>query len=133
MRPLACALLAVLLPSALMAPGTCPVIPDNWGTLWRPEPVERGIASYYADWHHGKTMANGQPFDMYAMTAASRTLPLGTVCEVIHRATGRAVVVVIQDRGPYVGNRIIDLSYAAACALEMVPDGLAEVAVYRAK
>ena len=95
---------------------------------WRPQAIERGMASWYGAYHHGKVTASGEPFDMFAMTAASRTLPLGTVCEVVSGA--RSVVVKVTDRGPYVDDRIIDLSFAAMAALDGIRDGLKEVEVY---
>jgi len=128
-------LLAALLfaPCIAWAPGSRPVIPDGWGTPWRPPVAESGIASWYGAWHHGRLTSSGEPFDMHAMTAASRTLPMGSVVEVVCEATGRAVVVEITDRGPYIAGRVLDLSYAAAVALGMVSAGVADVRIYKSK
>jgi rare lipoprotein A len=93
----------------------------------------RGVASYYADAFHGRPTASGEPFDMYAMTAAHRRLPLGTMVRVKNLDNGREVVVRINDRGPYVRGRIIDLSYGAARELGMVEAGLARVEVERVR
>src|SRR5205823_6298814 len=84
-----------------------------------PEPrvVQTGKASWYGDPHHGRKTASGEVFDMYALTAAHRTLPLGSRVRVTNLANGRAVDVRINDRGPTLADRIIDLSYAAARAL----------------
>lgn len=84
-----------------------------------------GQASYYADQFHGRTTANGEKFNMYAMTAANKTLPFGTKLSVEYQ--GREVVVRINDRGPYVHGRIIDLSKGAAQALGLVQNGVGQV------
>ena len=92
--------------------------------------LERGVASWYgADFHGGHT-STGEPYDMYSMTAAHRTLPLPAYVRVTNLRNGRAVVVRVNDRGPFKSNRIIDMSYAAALKLDMVRDGttLVEVA-----
>jgi rare lipoprotein A len=73
-----------------------------------------GIASFYADNFGGKPMADGAPMDLHGNNAASRTLPLGTKAKVTNLATGRSATVVIEDRGPYVDGRIVDLSPATA-------------------
>jgi rare lipoprotein A len=88
-----------------------------------------GLASWYgADFHHKRT-ANGERFDMYALTAAHRTLPLNSYVRVTVLATGRSVVVRINDRGPYVADRIIDLSARAARDLGMRENGVERVRV----
>jgi rare lipoprotein A len=74
----------------------------------------RGIASWYGPRFHGKKTANGERFNMYAMTAAHKTLPLSSYVEVTNLKNHRSIVVRINDRGPYHGKRAIDLSYAAA-------------------
>jgi rare lipoprotein A len=89
--------------------------------------VLRGIASWYGRVHHGRRTASGVRFDMHALTAAHRTLPFGTRLRVTHVRSGRFVDVVVNDRGPYVGARIIDLSRMAAVRLGMLRDGLGEV------
>lgn len=91
--------------------------------------VERGTASWYGEAHHGKTTASGEPFDMYAMTAAHPTLEMGMRVEVENLSNGRTVIVRINDRGPYADDRIIDVSMAAAQALGFVAAGTAEVEV----
>lgn len=88
---------------------------------------QSGVASWYGPWHHGKSTATGEAFDMFAMTAAHRTLPLGTLVKVEHKDSGRSVIVRINDRGPYSKNRIIDLSYAAADSLGLSENGVSRV------
>ena len=90
---------------------------------------ERGVASWYGPTFHAKDTSNGEPYDMYAMTAAHKTLPLPCYARVTNLANGRSIVVRINDRGPFVGNRIIDLSYTAAQKLDMVRAGTAFVEV----
>lgn len=85
---------------------------------------DRGIASWYGEQFHGKQAGNGEIFDMEAMTAAHRTLPLGSVVRVVNLTNGKHVRVRINDRGPYVNGRILDLSHAAATKLGMVQGGL---------
>jgi len=91
--------------------------------------VERGVASWYGPGFHTGNTSSGEPYDMYGMTAAHKTLPLPTYARVTNLANGRSVVVRINDRGPFVANRIIDLSYTAAAKLDMVRDGTAMVEV----
>ncbi len=88
---------------------------------------EYGIASWYGGNFHGKKTANGERYNMYDLTAAHRWLPFGTLVKVTNRRSGKSVVVRINDRGPFVKNRIIDLSYAAAKALGMIGTGTAPV------
>lgn len=90
---------------------------------------ERGIASWYGDDFQGLPTANGETFDMEAMTGAHRTLPLGTIVKVTNVVNGRQVKVKINDRGPYVGGRILDLSYGAARELGMVGEGVAPIQI----
>lgn len=90
---------------------------------------ERGIASWYGEKFHGRRTSSGEPYDMYAMTAAHKTLPLPTYVRVTHLGNGRSIVVRVNDRGPFHDKRIIDLSYAAAMRLGMVEQGQAEVEV----
>ena len=90
---------------------------------------EVGLASYYsAAFHNGQT-ASGERYSKYAMTAAHRTLPFGTRVRVTHLESGLHVEVRVNDRGPFVKGRIIDLSYAAARKLGMVREGVAKVRV----
>lgn len=86
-----------------------------------------GTASWFGAWHHGKNTASGEPFDMYAMTAAHRKLPFGTVIRVTNTRNGKDVVVRVNDRGPYRKKRILDLSYAAAERLGMRASGTAPI------
>ena len=88
---------------------------------------QTGQASWYGAQHHGKRTASGAPFDQTRLTAAHRTLPFGTRLKVTNLANGKSVEVEITDRGPYAGNRIIDLSRAAAQALGMLESGTADV------
>ena len=88
---------------------------------------ERGIASWYGDDFHGWVTANGERYDMHAFTAAHRTLPLGTVARITNVVNGKHVTIRVNDRGPYVNGRILDLSYAAANALGMVDDGVSAI------
>ncbi|HVL57385.1 MAG TPA: septal ring lytic transglycosylase RlpA family protein [Burkholderiaceae bacterium] len=96
----------------------------------RREPFrERGVASWYGRRFHGQPTATGEPYDMYAMTAAHPTLPLPSYVRVTHLRNGRSVVVRVNDRGPFLGNRVIDLSYTAALRLGFIEAGSAEVDV----
>jgi rare lipoprotein A len=88
-----------------------------------------GPASWYGGKFHGRRTANGERFDMNELTAAHRSLPFGTRVRVTNERNGRSVVVRINDRGPFVGNRIIDLSRGAAAAVGMVSTGVAPVRV----
>lgn len=90
---------------------------------------ERGVASWYGPGFHGLRTATGEPYDMFAMTAAHKTLPLPCYARVTNLSNGRSVVVRINDRGPFVANRIIDLSYTAAAKLGMLRTGTAFVQV----
>ncbi len=91
--------------------------------------VERGYASWYGKKFHGRTTSNGEIYDMYAMTAAHKTLRIPAYVQVTNLRNGRQVVVRVNDRGPFHDNRIIDLSYAAASRLGFVDDGIAKVEV----
>ena len=90
---------------------------------------ERGVASWYGPGFHKVRTSIGEPYDMYAMTAAHKTLPLPAYVRVTNLQNGRSVVVRVNDRGPFVGNRIIDLSYTAAAKLDMLRNGTAMVDV----
>jgi len=89
--------------------------------------VQAGEASYYADSLHGNNTASGEPYDKDAMTAAHRSLPFGTKVRVTYLKTGKSVEVVINDRGPHVQKRIIDLSGEAARGIGLVEDGHGKV------
>ena len=90
-------------------------------------PYQVGTASWYGQIFDGKPTASGEPYDMYDMTAAHLTLPMGSYVRVTNLRNGRAVVVRVNDRGPIVPGRIIDLSYGAAQALEFRQRGLQRV------
>lgn len=90
---------------------------------------QQGIASWYGTKFHGHKTSSGEPYDMYAMTAAHKTLPLPTWVEVTNRNNGRKVIVKVNDRGPFIGNRILDLSYAAAAKLGVTATGTAPVTI----
>jgi len=115
----------------LLAAGCAPTGPAARRAAPAPQPgaEERGLASWYGHPHHGRRTASGEIFDMHALTAAHRTLPMGTRVLVIHAETGRSVEVRINDRGPFRDGRIIDLSYAAARRLGVVGAGVVPVRV----
>ncbi len=118
------------LPVPQFAPDIFPA-PADLGPIEPPHeagrPLGRGIASYYGRRFHGRQTASGQRFDMHAMTAAHRTLPFGSRVRVTNPRNGRSVVVHINDRGPYIGGRTIDLSRAAAEELGMIQAGVGPV------
>ena len=91
--------------------------------------VKTGLASWYGRGHHGNRTASGEPFDMKSYTAAHRTLKFGTKVKVLNVDNGREVVVTINDRGPYVKGRIIDLSKAAAAHLGCMRKGICTVKI----
>lgn len=90
---------------------------------------ERGVASWYGTKFHGNLTSSREPYDMYSMTAAHKTLPLPTYVRVRNLSNNRSIVVRVNDRGPFVHNRIIDLSYAAALKLDMIRDGTSLVEI----
>ena len=90
---------------------------------------EQGLASWYGLKFHGRRTSSGEPYDMYAMTAAHKTLPLPTWVRVTNRENGKSVVVKVNDRGPFHEGRIIDLSYAAAAKLGVLAKGTAPVEI----
>lgn len=91
--------------------------------------AEEGVASWYGTKFHGRRTSSGEPYNMFAMTAAHTALPLPTYVRVTHLDNGRSIVVKVNDRGPFVDNRIIDLSYAAAKKIDMHEEGTARVRV----
>lgn len=93
----------------------------------RTKPYQVGLASWYGKYFDGKPTASGEPYDMHDLTAAHPTLPLGTFVKVTNLRNGRSVVVRVNDRGPVVDGRIIDLSYNAARVLEMKARGVQRV------
>lgn len=124
--------LAVL--SALIAAGCAAAGPANYGPS-EPLPncseaggyAETGTASWYGRPHHGRRTASGQVFDMHRLTAAHRTLPFGSRIRVTNIRNGRSVLLTVNDRGPFVGGRVLDVSYRAARELNFVRAGLAPV------
>ncbi|NTU97315.1 MAG: septal ring lytic transglycosylase RlpA family protein [Chlorobiaceae bacterium] len=101
--------------------------PANLKTSGSPFLVTRGTASYYADQFQGRRTANGETFNMHELTAAHRSLPFGTWVKVTNMNNGKDVIVRINDRGPYVKGRIIDLSIGAAKELGIVHSGIVKV------
>lgn len=93
------------------------------------KPYQVGLSSYYAHKFHGRPTASGEIFDMNALSAAHRELPLGTVIRVTHLGNGKSVTLKVNDRGPFVEGRILDLSLGAARTLDMVEDGVAKVMI----
>ena len=112
-------------PTAAPAPTPTPpaarALPPEARAVWT------GTASWYGEAHHRKKTASGEPFDMHALTAAHRTLPFGTRVRVTSLETGRSVTVRINDRGPFVGGRTVDISRAAAQSIGMIDRGVAKV------
>ena len=114
--------------SLVMLLGACSWVPKGASQL-DVGIEDRGVASWYGESFHGKQAANGELFDMEALTAAHRTLPLGSVVRVVNLANGKHVHVRITDRGPYVNGRILDLSRGAAARIGMLAEGLSVVRV----
>ena len=94
---------------------------------FRANQVLRGTASWYGSKFHGRPTASGEIFDMHALSAAHRTLPLGTWIQVRNLANNKSVEVLVNDRGPFKSGRVLDLSYEAARRLGFVDQGTAEV------
>jgi len=103
---------------------TTPSVPRPAGAIVN---GETGLASWYGHPYHGRPAADGEIYDMEKLTAAHRTLPFGTMVRVVNLTNGKTVDVRIIDRGPFVENRIIDLSHAAAQAIELIGPGVAPV------
>lgn len=134
----------VVLASSLAATAAC-TAPYSTNRIAAPVPVPadarpapdgavdpqalRGEATWYGQRHHGNTTASGERFDMYAFTAAHRTLPFGTIVRVVRDDTRQSVVVRINDRGPFSAGRVIDVSWAAAVDLDLVHRGTADVTI----
>jgi len=89
--------------------------------------IQEGLVSWYGQHFHARTTASGEPFDATAMTMAHPTLPFGTQVKVINPRNGRSVVLTVNDRGPFVGSRVADLSQAAAAYLGILRRGIAHV------
>ena len=126
-----------LLSSCSTRPQIIPGYPKPYkvlGRWYQPVPDskgfhERGIASWYGDDFHGEKTSSGEIYDMYDMTAAHKTLPLGTRVKVLNMNNNREIEVRVNDRGPFVEGRIIDLSYAAAKRIGLVGNGTAPVEI----
>ena len=95
----------------------------------KPILIQTGLASWYGPPYHNRKSSNGEVYDMNAMTAAHRTLPLGSIVRVVNVKTGSSATVRITDRGPFIGTRIIDLSLAAAKKVDLVRAGVSQVRV----
>jgi len=121
---------ATRMPSA-PDPGPAPDAPFGEEPGGREGEIARGLASWYGEPFHGRRTASGEIFDMNELTAAHKTLPFGTRVRVRHAGTGKEVTVRINDRGPHVPGRIIDLSRSAASALGIVQSGVGRVVLFR--
>jgi rare lipoprotein A (peptidoglycan hydrolase) len=117
----------VPLPPAPQAPA--PQAKEEAAPAGKPETTQVGTASWYGPGFHGQETASGETFDQRALTAAHRTLPLGTEAKVTNLATGQSVNVTINDRGPYVQGRQLDLSQAAAKQIGLTKIGVAKVKI----
>ena len=91
--------------------------------------VISGNSSYYGARHHGNRTASGERFNMNGLTAAHKTLPLGTVIRVTNKDNGKSVTLTVNDRGPYHGNRVLDVSQGAAKRLDFIKQGVAKVSI----
>ena len=118
---------ALLLALAVMLLTGCASSRHHGSTSGAVDVSESGMASYYADKYQGRPTASGERFNMNDLTAAHKTLPFGTRVRVTNLENGKSVVVRINDRGPFVKGRVIDLSLAAAKKLDMVKAGVAPV------
>lgn len=123
-RVLAYTLAMLCLAANLMAG---PVTTGSSSKEVTPKPYQIGRASWYGKQFHGRSTASGEPYDMFQFTAAHRQLPLGTWVRVTNLRNGRSITVRVNDRGPYVGDRIIDLSYGAAQMLDVRARGTEKV------
>ena len=112
---------------AAPAPALAP--PEEATPAEEPATTQVGTASWYGPGFHGRETASGEPFDQYALTAAHRTLPLGTEATVTNLETGQSVQVTINDRGPYVKGRHLDLSRAAATQIGLTKKGIGKVKI----
>ena len=130
LKPASTAIQSIEVPPEVSVPSSVPTIdstqPDAMSVASARE-LERGGASWYGPGFHGKRTANGERYDMNALTAAHKTLPFGTMVRVKSLVNGREVLVRITDRGPFIRNRVIDLSRAAAVELDMLNLGFKQV------
>jgi len=127
----------LMLPSAALADGSWSMHQEPYvleeKTYFHLPPedgfMQKGVASWYGPGFHGKTTASGETYNMHALTAAHNTLPLNTLLKVTNLANNKEVLVRVNDRGPFVDDRLIDLSFAAATKLDMVSPGTVPVRV----
>ena len=112
-----------------VAPAPAPPAHEEAPPAGKPETTQVGTASWYGPGFHGRATASGETFNQHALTAAHRTLPLGTAATVTNLETGQAVQVTINDRGPYVPGRHLDLSHAAAKQIGLTRKGVAKVKI----
>lgn len=117
-------LLAILMAPAVQSPLAARLAPDI-----KPIRSWRAVASWYGEDFHGRTTASGSPFDMYAATAAHPSLPLGSLVRIVNPKNGRSQLARINDRGPYVDGRELDMSYLVASRLGLVERGVAAVRI----
>ncbi len=117
----------------VIRPGSKSTVPYLTGDVLMEKPPVgskfRGVASFYADKYHGNKTANGETFDMYGLTCAMNVFPFNTWLEVRNLANNRTVIVRVNDRGPFVEGRVIDLSLGAAKELGMIVTGVQEVEI----
>src|SRR5438132_10602796 len=111
------------------APAPAPQAHEEAAPAGKSEPTQVVTASWYGPGFHGQTTASGETFNQHALTAAHRTLPLGTEAKVTNLETGQSVTVTINDRGPYVQGRQLDLSQAAAKQIGLIKKGVAKVKI----
>ncbi|HSX80051.1 MAG TPA: septal ring lytic transglycosylase RlpA family protein, partial [Candidatus Saccharimonadia bacterium] len=110
-------------------PAPAPAAPEEAAPPGKPETTQVVTASWYGPGFHGQETASGETFDQNALTAAHRTLPMGTEAKVTNLETGQSVTVTINDRGPYVPGRQLDLSQAAAKQIGLTKKGVAKVKI----
>lgn len=112
-----------------VSPPPVPQAQEEAAPAGKPKTTQVGTASWYGPGFHGHETASGEAFDQHALTAAHRTLPLGTEAKVTNLETGQSVQVTINDRGPYVQGRQLDLSQAAAKQIGLTKQGVAKVKI----
>ncbi len=124
---------STLLLISLLFLSSCGIVRETTKPVEATRAIGSGVASWYGPDFHGKATANGEIYNMNDLTAAHRTLPFNTVVLVENRDNGKSVTVRINDRGPYVDNRIIDLSRRAASEIDMINAGIANVELFLVK
>jgi len=127
--PITLAILAWPLLILLTVSGLETPVAANAARFAKPIRTWTGVASWYGPGFHGRTTASGQFYDMYAATAAHPSLPFGSLVRVVNLKTGQSELVRINDRGPYFGDRELDVSYLVASRLNMLEPGLASVRI----